>query len=279
MFENFTFGAAPTNPYQYDDDQPSPRDDSFPAPLSPSSGSYPFFEESKQQPSPISDIVYQFNQSSFFSDNTRDIPSRQYLSPPPSLCDDSEMSSPVSTTHSMPTTPVLPPSRNGTLACRRLQRQINVQLQSSGAHIRDINTLVEDMLNNNSQCCLRKPLSKSNLAVSPLPSHSARLEVDPDTPDDIDTTEMEIEKARRKWMNTVVHANDIDEGYVEGDSSDKDSEDLGTSLRRASTPSGIRKHGLRCRTSMETVGSGRAKVAKLPRMRIRRQGRVGKVVE
>jgi len=90
---------------------------------------------------------------------------------------------------------------------------------------------------------------------------------------------MEIEKARRKWMNTVVHANDIDEGYVEGDSSYKDSEDLGTSLRRASTPNGIRKNGLRCRTSMETVGCGRAKVAKLPRMRIRRQGRVGKVME
>ncbi|ESZ96861.1 hypothetical protein SBOR_2726 [Sclerotinia borealis F-4128] len=266
MFENFTFGATPANPYQCDDDvQLSPMDDSFLS-LSPSPNSYPFFDDYKPS-SPLDDIISQFGQHSLSYENARNIQPRQYISPTPSLSEDSGMSSPSSTTQSLPTTPTSPPQA-GVLACRRLQRQLNVQLQCSTSHVRDISTLVEDMLSNNSQCNLRKSPSKGNVISSPISS----LEVDPSTQND--WNEMEIERARRRWLNTVV--NDIDEGYVEGDDWYREEECL--SLRRASTPSGIRKQNLRCRTSIESVGGVRVKVAKIPRMRIRK-GRVGGVVE
>ncbi|KAG4031701.1 hypothetical protein MFRU_008g00640 [Monilinia fructicola] len=267
MFENFTFGAAPTNPYQFDDDlQPSPRDDSFLVPISPSTNSYPFFNDYNHS-SPLDDIINQFDQQSLSYEHTRTIQSRQYLSPTPSLSEDSEMSCQIDATQSVPTTPTSPP-RSGVLTCRRLQRQLNVQLQCSNSHARDISTLLEDMLINNSQCILRKSPSKDSIGYSPISS----LDVECGTKND--WIEMEAEKARRRWLHTVV--NDADEAYVEGSNWDKDDDCL--SLRRASTPSGIRKHGLRCRTSMESVGGVRSKVAKAPRMRVRK-GNVRRVVE
>ncbi|KAJ8062570.1 hypothetical protein OCU04_009095 [Sclerotinia nivalis] len=267
MFENFTFGAAPTNPYQCDDDlQLSPRDDSYPVPLSPSDNSYPFFDDYKPS-TPLDDIINKFRQQSLSYEDARDIQSRQYTSPTPSLSGDSEMSSPSNATQSVPTTPTSP-YRAGVLACRRLQRQVNVQLQCSTSHIRDISSLVEDMLSNNSQCNLHKSPSKTTF-VSPAMS---TLVVDPCTQND--WSDIEMEKARRRWFNIVV--NDVDEAYVEGDNWDR--EEACLSLRRASTPIGIKKQGLRCRTSMESVGGIRMKVAKVPRMRMRK-GKVGRVVE
>lgn len=264
MFENFTFGAAPAKPYQCDDDvQPSPKDDSFP--LLPSTNSYPFFEDHKPS-SPLDDIINQFRQQSLSYEDAKDVQSRQYLSPTPSLIEDSEMSSPFNATQSAPTTPTSP-YRGGVLACRRLQRQVNMQLQCSTSHVRDISTLVEDMLSNNSQCILRKSPLKTTLVSSSIPD----LVVDPSTQND--WNDIGIEKARRRRLNTVV--NDVDEACVEGDSWDREEGCL--SLRRASTPSGIRKQGLRCRTNMESVG-GRMKVAKPPRMRIRKT-KVERVVE
>ncbi|KAI9644220.1 hypothetical protein NHQ30_007575 [Ciborinia camelliae] len=266
MFENFTFGAAPANPYQCDDDiQPSPRDDSFPVPLS-STNSYPFFDDYKPS-SPLDDITNQFGQQSLSYEDARNIQYRQYISPTPSLSEDSEISSPSNATQSVPTTPLSPP-RGGVLACRRLQRQVNVQLQCSTSHVRDISTLVEDMLSNGSQCNFRKSPSKGNIVPPPISS----LELDPTAQND--WNDLEIEKARRRWLKTVV--NEVDEGYVEGDNWDMVEDCL--SLRRASTPTGIRKQGLRCRTSLESAGGVRAKIAKVPRMRTRK-AKVGRVVE
>ncbi|KAB8290196.1 hypothetical protein EYC80_011065 [Monilinia laxa] len=267
MFENFTFGAAPTNPYQCDDDvQPSPRDDSFPVPISPSTNSYPFFNDYNPS-SPLDEIINQFDQQSLSYEHTRSTQSRQYISPTPSLSEDSEMSSPINATQSVPTTPTSPP-RNGVSTCRRLQRQLNVQLQCSNSHARDISILLEDMLVNNSQCILRKSPSKDSIGYSPM----FPLEVDCGTQND--WNELEALRARRRWLHTVV--NDVDAAHVEGGNWEKVDDCL--SLRRASTPSGIRKHGLRCRTSMESVGGVRSKVAKAPRMRIRK-GKAERVVE
>lgn len=264
MFENFTFGAAPVNPYQCDHVQLSPRDDSFLVPSSPSTNSYPFFED-YQPSSPLDDVINQFGQQSLSYGNPRYTQSRQYTSPTPSLSEDSGISSPTDSTRSVPTTPTSPP-RGEALACRRLQRQFNVQLQCSTSHVRDISMLVEDMLSNGSQCNLRKSSSKS-LVVSPVSS----LEVDSHTQNNWD--HLENEMARRRWLDTVV--TDADEAYV-GDNWDREEDCL--SLRRACTPTGIRKQGLRCRTSTESFGGVRAKIAKVPRMRVRK-AKVGRVVE
>lgn len=267
MFENFTFGAAPVNPDRCDDDvHPSPRDDSFLAPSPPSTSSYPFFEDYSSS-SPLDDIINQFRKQSLSYETSGNVQPRQCTSPTPSLSEDSEMSSPTNDTQSVPTTPTSP-YQGGILACRRLQRQVNVQLQCSTSHVRDIGTLVEDMLSNNYQCNLRKSPSKTSLVPSPI----SALIVDPSTQNDWDS--LEVEKARRRWLTTVV--NEVDEAYMEDDR--WDSKEGSLSLRRASTPSGIRKQGLRCRSSMENAGEGKMKVAKAPRMRIRK-GKVGRVVE
>ncbi|CAD6442492.1 dd7a5ccc-ea38-472b-ab92-db7e41419cec-CDS [Sclerotinia trifoliorum] len=270
MFENFTFGAAPTNPYQYDDDvQLSPRDDSYPIPISPSDNSYPFFDDYKPS-TPLDDIIDQFHHQSLSYEEARNFQSRQYASPTPSLSGDSEISSSSSdSTHSVPSTPTSP-YRAGVLACRRLQRQVNVQLQCSTSHIRDISSLVEDMLSNNSQCNLHPSPSKTTLASSPM----STMVVDPCTQNE--WNDSESEKARRRWLNIVVNDIDVDELYMEGDHWDR--EDACLSLRRASTPIGIKKLGLRCKTSLDCVGGVRMKVARGPRMKMR-MGKVGRVVE
>merc|ERR1712225_218389 len=57
-------------------------------------------------------------------------------------------SSSISSTSSLPNLPHPRSSTNtNTVACRRLQRQLNVQLQSCNTHMKDISTLVEDIPN------------------------------------------------------------------------------------------------------------------------------------
>ncbi|QSZ32849.1 hypothetical protein DSL72_002429 [Monilinia vaccinii-corymbosi] len=256
MFEHFTFGAAPTNPCHSDDDddddvQPCPRDESILIPSSPpSTNSYPFFNHYEPS-SPLDDVINQLGQHSLSYEHTRNSQYRQYISPTPSLSDDSGTSSPINATQSV--APAPPPS--GFRACRRRQRQLNVQLQCSTSHIRDISTLVEDMLFNNSQCNLRRSPPECSIVYSPI----SPLEVDPGTQDDWNG--MDGEKAKRRWLNTVIDD-------LEGNTWDREGDCL--SLKSASTPSGIRKRGLRCGMSMESVGGVRSKVAKAPRMRIRK---------
>merc|ERR1711900_109420 len=74
-------------------------------------------------------------------------------------------SSPISSTSSLPNLPHPRSSTNtNTVACRRLQRQLNVQLQSCNTHMKDISTLVEDMLTTNTQCRLHKTPSRPYLS-------------------------------------------------------------------------------------------------------------------
>jgi len=275
MFEHFTFGAqAQTN---YDEDiSASPTDTTFPSPIEapPQSVSDPW--ESRG----INDIVNQFGNYSLSHDSEEPQqsiwPDSQFPSPDfdPDPFTEEELTY-VSTTrgmarvphniHSMPNTPLMSPSQNGSVACRRLQRQLNVQLQSCSTHMRDINALVEDMIVSSSQCRLHKSTSRPYLS-SPPPSRDGSDALV------VDSTEFDTRPV------IVV---DEDEGF--GDFEDPAiimKEDL--SLRRASTPSGIRKYGaLKYRASAECVGgnavigpNGRKKVRCLPRMRKRKVVRV-----
>jgi len=253
MFEHFTFGAV-SQTCQQDDIHPSPTDTSFPQQYTPSSTSYSF--PSSTPSSNINDIVDKFNAHSLSRDElveqfaawTRgstsdddedvDMPSFEQ----PSTC--------IKHTASVPTTPIDPPIRD-TIACRRLQRQLNVQMQTSVTHIRDINTLVEDMIVSNSQCRLHP--SKSYL--SPPPSRAGF------PPLIVDTT---------SYSQQIL---DVDEGFHEDECLLE--EETETSLRRASTPSGIRKYNANVRwgrsADVALVG-GRLKVKSKPRMRKRIKG-------
>lgn len=160
-------------------------------------------------------------------------------------------SDPITQTVSPPLTPIL--SSAGSVTCRRLQRQLNVQLQTCSSHIRDISTLVDDMVVTNSQCTLRKVTPRAYL-TSPPPSRGS------------DVVE-----------NLVVDPKEFDEDLDEGFHEDEGFvEEEGGSLRRASTPSGIRKYnGMRYERSADVVIiGGRLKVRSLPRMRKRKVPRV-----
>lgn len=263
MFEHFTFGAQAQ--IQDDEVAASPTDTSFPSPISPQS--FPFQREESSGSTSINDIVHKLTNSSLKTDESSQQSIWKNQLPNPEFNIDpfyeKELSF-VSTTRGMATvhysnllqTPLPPPSKNGTVACRRMQRQLNVQLQSCSHHVRDINALVEDMIVHNSQCTLRKSGSKPFLS-SPPPSSGGRDELEIDM--DFDGPDLTV---------------DEDEGFSE-DPVILMKEEL--SLRRASTPSGIRKHnGIRHKASVESAGgngpvmiNGRVKVRCVPRMRKR----------
>lgn len=155
-------------------------------------------------------------------------------------------------TQSLPDLPIASQAR-GAVTCRRLQRQMNVQLQSCSNHRKDISTLVEGLLANESQCRLHRPTpSRSNL-YSPIEDEDAS----------------DIPESESRSMNL-----DEDEGFAEMGEDEALALDDEMTLRRASTPSGIRKYNLvRWRTSADCVSAvnmqGKGKVRSVPRMRRR----------
>jgi hypothetical protein len=269
MFEHFTFAAQAQT--KHDEVLASPTDISFPSPLSPPPTS--FFPT---QLDGVSEIVNQFSKQSLYPESENELPQQSIWqsreddeSPTLDLDHDMEPFSPdelsyVSTTKGMitinawesrplPNTPTLPHPKSGTVACRRLQRQLNVQLQSCGNHVRDINALVEDMIVSNTQCRLHTSPSRLHLS-NPPPGRLSGLVVD--------TTEEPPPFE--------------DEGFAEIDDSMWAIEEE-MSLRRASTPSAIRKYNhARWRASAECVGgpvmwvNGAMKVRNVTRMRRRK---------
>jgi hypothetical protein len=283
MFEHFTFGAQAQPTDQPEDISTSPTDTSFPSPVSASHQSPSLEPWSPYQQDTVDGIAHKFSQQSLRPENDELSQSiwhdRCDKSPSPDFDQDiateftPEETSYVSITHSMvtlpgplsaftqslPDLPTLPHPRGGTLASRRLQRQINVQMQSSSTHIRDINALVEDMIVTNSQCRLHQSTSRPYL---PIPSPS-RLERDELV---VDTTEFQSPETSIELPE--------DEGFSEIADEDWGLEEEMT-LRRASTPSGIRKYGIiRWRGSAECVSAvnaaGRTKVRSMPKMRRRK---------
>jgi len=147
-------------------------------------------------------------------------------------------------TASLPSTPTF-----AGVSCRRLQRQLNVQLQSCETHVRDIGALVEGMISSNSQCRITS-MNRSYTSSPPLQEERG-MDVDP-----------------REELNGTGDE-DIDEGFCEGEV-DED-EELEMSLRRAIAPTGVRKYNVRYGRSADVINvGGRVKVRSLPRMRRRK---------
>ncbi|CZR67722.1 uncharacterized protein PAC_17621 [Phialocephala subalpina] len=263
MFEHFTFGAQAQTLYaQHEDSFPSPTDCSFRLETPPPTSCY----EGEVSRGGISDIVDKFSEQSLRPDED-ERPQRSIWNntlPIPDFDNDMEEFTPeelsyISTkrgkvtlephSQSLPNLPAM--SRNGTVACRRLQRQLNVQLQTCNSHIRDISALVEDMISTSSQCRLYKSTSRPYLnspLATPFVTEPLELDVDDEEP----------------RAAPGLHE---DEGFAEMEDNVEDE----FSLRRASTPSGIRKFGynlVRYRSSGECVRG--AKVRCVPRMRRRK---------
>ncbi|KAG4440057.1 hypothetical protein IFR05_004450 [Cadophora sp. M221] len=301
MFEHFIFGAqAQTSYLEPEDISASPTDCSFPL-TSPAPTSY--FPPTGPN-APMHDIVDKFSQQTLYPDEAPHLSIWNDSLPSPDFSDNNtsiedeftpeEMcyvsiahgtstipsTSSISSTSSLPNLPHPRSSTNtNTVACRRLQRQLNVQLQSCNTHMKDISTLVEDMLTTNTQCRLHKTPSRPYLSSPPpsglIPSSKAELEAELaiESPPSVDFADREISP-------------DEDEGFSEMD------DPFGLlafeeemSLRRASAPSGIRKYNVvRWRKSAECVGGGsgngngnggltavaRTKVRSMPRMRRRK---------
>jgi hypothetical protein len=279
MFEHFTFAAqAQPTDEQEEMISTSPTDISFPSPVSATrQSSLPPW--SPYQQDTVDGIIHKFSQQSLRRED-EELPQpsvwqgRDDPLPSPDFDMDDEFTPeelsytsttrgmitiPVSTyTQSLPSLPSLPCSQGGTIACRRLQRQLNVQLQASSSHIRDINALVDHMIVTNSQCTLHKSTSRPYLS-SPPPSRAGR-------------EDLVVDSTGYRFQGRNIP--DEDEGFSEIADEDWGIEEEMT-LRRASTPSGIRKYGvMRWRGSAESVAAvnaaGRTNVRSVPRMRRRK---------
>jgi hypothetical protein len=275
MFEHFTFGAQSHPRHSLDhDDFPSPTDTTSPLHhhTTPPTG-YPF----PSHPHPHSTQGGVDNLAAKLSEQSLQQRSRDELvkqiqaweaqSPDLEIDDDdgdddndedNDMESPEDTVS-------LPPSpgcASRGQQCRRLQRQLNVQLQSSETHVRGINALVSEMIDKSSQCRVVTSPTKLYL-VSPPPSRGS------------DTVMGQREEGRIDQLADFDHGfgdDDEDEGFCEGDLDEGEEMkmEMEMSLRRASAPSGIRKtvrHGQSA--NVVNIG-GRLKVWSLPRMRKRK---------
>ncbi|KUJ17896.1 uncharacterized protein LY89DRAFT_30072 [Mollisia scopiformis] len=280
MFEHFTFGAqAQTSYIQHENDEafPSPTDCSFRLATPPPTS---FFEGEVEVSSRggINDLVNKLSTQSLRPDDDeqpqRSIWTSTLPSPDFSTDTDNDMMpdftpeelSYISTGRGKVTLPSLHSSsvpnlssitnpRNGTVACRRLQRQLNVQLQTCSSHVKDISALVEDMIETSSQCRLHTSPSTRPFVTEPL-----ELDTEEEDPSPLQQLQQQLPE---------------DEGFAEMEDEDLDEE---MTLRRASTPSGIRKWNVvRYRASGECIGGppelawmGRRKVRCVPRMRRRK---------
>jgi hypothetical protein len=253
MFENFTFGAQSRTRYDCEGSA-SPTDTTYLSvqPLPPISyPSYPFPDLG------LDGIAYKLEQQCLSGESrARDFESwSEPSSSPIEMDDQAEMSyTPRTSTSSAPPYSSDFPSPTP-VVCRRMQRQLNVQMQCSSNHIRDINTLVEKMIASSSQCQVYEPLSRYNVSSSRLAQRVGAISVDTDY---------------AVLNNGLLTPNlEVDEGFDEEFNEETFDE---ISLRRASTPSGIRKYsGISFTRSADIVWeNGRAKVQCKHRMRKRK---------
>ncbi|XMA07810.1 hypothetical protein WAI453_000601 [Rhynchosporium graminicola] len=303
MFEHFTFGAQAQTSYQEPADfMASPTDCSFPLTSQPQTSYF-----SMDPRAPLSEIMDAFSQQTLHPDETShrsvwgdSIPSLDFsrnLSvgddlTPGEICEASNVHkstpdplTPTSSSFSLPNLPHPRTSTNlNTAACRRLQRQLNTQLQSCHSHQRDISTLVEDILTTNTQCRLHKASSGPYL-TGPPPPPSGLI---PSSKEELEA-ELAIEAQALPSIDfegRAIISPDEDEGFAEMDDPYgllAFEEEM--SLRRASAPSGIRKYNVvRWRKSAECVAGGNGSSAPVSRMKVRsmprmRRRKVGTVVE
>jgi hypothetical protein len=276
MFEHFTFGALPQPRLATEDAdlQASPTDTSFSSPLTPCS------PQPSQHPQGLDTVVDKFSAHSLQSQDLLVSHFAAWVTDAEERPDGEDVciSQTITKHASLPTSlSPAPANPRGTVACRRLQRQLNVQLQTSATHVRDLNSLVSEMLETNSQCRLTTP-SPSPPVVTPtspppVPTHPFIIDTEPDSP----TT-----TTQQAWFHPPPPQNhhaelEIDEGFCEQDEEQRSFEEE-MSLRRASTPSGIRKYnnpttmgaGRWARSADCVLIGGKIKVKNVPRMRRRR---------
>ncbi|CAL3968525.1 unnamed protein product [Diplocarpon coronariae] len=281
MFDHFTFGAQPhTLPPSTQDEALSPTDTSFfpEAESEARSRSY-FGQKSGLVPrGGISEIVQRLEQQSIqgqanTSTDNYHMPADAsvWTVPSPSLSIGSSSTeneydfSPqeiayVPRTGGLVTAQLsFPDLHTKTVASRRLQRQVNVRLQSCKSHMRDIASLVEDMISNSEQCRFRSSTSR----------HVRSTETDR-------AADQHDREFARGGFGVGVGVCEDDEGFVKMGDELVDAcilaQEEEMTLRRASTPRGVRKAGL-------DAGYGRllrGKVRSAPRMR-RRKGVCGGV--
>lgn len=256
MFDCFTFGAQPQKHFHQPDEAAASPTDISCIPTQPAPTSYPFPEASAGPA--MNDLLDKLGgQTLVPDDNEGSQPSmwNDTLSGPAfenaveegfqftyistrrglttfkaSPSSGPAYSAPTSSSHSSP-----PP-------CKRLQRQLNTQLQTCTNHVKDITDLVEDMISTNTQCTLY-PAPTTPLPIIEAPSPPQILALDPD-----------VSTAITPSTPPQILEADSDEGFSELDElgalelliqqqEQAQDHDEATSLRRASGPGGIRKFG------------------------------------
>ena len=264
MFEHFAFGAdAPDR--SLSDIALSPTDNSFPRPISPQIACSSIDTEMSVAPSKIHEIMCKLRDQTL---QPRDeLASQPEWTFPAASYGDDDMSFSYTSprahcSRSLPNIHLTPGPRTGAIACRRLQRQLNVQLQSSEMHMRDVKALVEEMVMTNSQCVLREasPGLPAPLPTPP-PSRAGEPYGMPVDPIPLD------ERPHTLDENT-------DEGFHEGEDplAEEKAEEMFV-YRRAAAPGGIRKSTMAAEWARGTdhiVVGGRVLVRSKPRMRKRR---------
>jgi hypothetical protein len=269
MFDHYTFGAEPSERI-LPDISFSPTDNSFPPSISSQMANTSTDTSTDIQmsaaPFNVDDIMRKLREQTLqpcedFARQpewtTRSIPSRG---------DEMKVQYPSHRAHySLPNIHLTAGPRTGPVSCRRLQRQLNVQLQSSKTHMRDVKALVEDMVMTNSQCVLRESASRPrharyNTLPTPPPSRAGPpcdLTVDPTMFDEFSPSPSQ-------------HA---DEGFHDGEEApaEEKAEEMFV-YRRACAPGGIRKSTITAEYARGTdhiVVGGRVLMRSKPRMRKR----------
>lgn len=270
MFEHFTFGTHA--PAQYlQDVSPSPTDTTFPSSIPPPSSCPSHDAEMTSVHASINDLMRRLRGQSLLPREDVAYQTEWIPSTPGLDTDDDTMSSTSSRGNSAASLPIINVARSpsgGSIACKRLQRQLNVQLQSSNSHARDVKTLVEDMIVTNSQCVLHKSTSSQLSLTASAPSQAGRLD-NPVSDEVVDP--MVFDEC---LPEPDENAN---EGYQEGQELPFNSEFV---YRRASgAAGGIRKSHLveLARGADYMVIGGRLLVKSAPRMRRRRKNRPPRV--
>lgn len=260
MFEHFNFGAAAPDQFLHDI-SPSPTDNSFPLSISLPTTCPPIDREMRGTQASINDIMSRLRAQTIQSGEDLE---RAYqpgwTSPTSAPCEENSRTfsypSRAKCSQSLPNIHPTPAPRSDPVGCRRLQRQLNVQLQSSKSHIRDVKALVEEMIMTNSQCVLREALSRQPPPTPP--PQRCELLVDPMVFDE-----------RPPTLDT-----NIDEGFHEGEDPPLEEKFADKFVyRRACTPGGIRKSTTTpewARGVDHIVAGGRVLVRSIPRMRKRR---------
>lgn len=181
LFRDFSFGAPSQRSYTH---AFAHEDDTY---ISPTTTSCPPLPQRFPSPPPcsIGDLAQALVQHSLRID-----PEMDRKSSAGSSAD--EASTPTS---SYAHVPLLSTQRLNS-ATLRMQRQANVRMLSSSTHLKDISSLVEDMIKSEDQCHIRDRKS-----LVPPPSPTTSTSSSEDSSDDMDVIKVELPSAVPCWRS------------------------------------------------------------------------------